>query len=284
MSSPPAPEPAPPVSPRRELLLRTASAVVLAAVALAAVWIGGWAFALLAVVAGIVASWEWGRVVRGNEIDALLVLHAVIVVAAVLVSAAGYALPAAIALIVGSIVLLVLRSRANGVLTGLGVAAVGLPAVGIVWLRGDSMLGMEAVLFLFGAVWATDVAAFAVGRTLGGPRLWPAVSPAKTWSGAIGGLAAGLLAGVVASYALGLPEPMWLALLGLGLALAAEIGDMSESALKRRFDRKDASNIIPGHGGLLDRVDGLLAASLLAAVVAMLRDPMHPAAGLLLWR
>ena len=149
------------------------------------------------------------------------------------------------------------------------------------WIRSDEPWGFAAILFLVAAVAATDVAAFFAGRTLGGPKLAPAISPNKTWSGFIGGITAAALTGAVAAHLFG-GNPMTLALTGLALGVIAQGGDLAESALKRRFGVKDASNLIPGHGGFMDRVDGLIAAAIAAAVLASLINPAHPAAALVL--
>jgi phosphatidate cytidylyltransferase len=119
-------------------------------------------------------------------------------------------------------------------------------------------------------VWATDVAAYAAGKIIGGPKLWPAVSPKKTWAGSIGGLAAALIAGLVVASVAGERPGFAVALVALVLSLACQAGDLFESAVKRRFGVKDASRLIPGHGGLLDRVDGLTFAAPVAALIGIL--------------
>jgi len=259
------------------------SGIALAAIALAALWSGVWPFGILvAFVAGI-ACWEWGRMIRNSGFDGFLLLHGAIVVLSTLASTAGYAVPASVALVVGAIVLVILRLGARDSLTGLGVLAIGFPAVSLAHLRGDSSLGFEAVLFLFAVVWMTDIGGYVFGRTIGGPRLWQAISPGKTWAGAIGGLALAAITGALAGGFVANRDVVGSVLAAIMLGLAAEMGDLAESGLKRRYGRKDASALIPGHGGVLDRIDGLLAAAIVALVFAMLRDPMHPAAGLLIW-
>lgn len=268
---------------KTELGQRLVSGVALAAIALGALWWGIWPFGLLVALVAGVASWEWGRIIRAIDFDAFFPLHTGIVVLSTLASAAGYAVPASVALAVGAIVMVILRLGARDVLTGLGVLAIGFPAVGLAHLRADPGLGFEAVLFVFAVVWMTDIGGYVFGRSIGGPRLWPRLSPGKTWAGAIGGLALAGTTGAVASVLFGNRDAVGIILVAVMLGLAAEIGDLAESALKRRFGRKDASALIPGHGGVLDRVDGLLAAAIVAMLFAMLRHPMHPAAGLLLW-
>jgi phosphatidate cytidylyltransferase len=137
------------------------------------------------------------------------------------------------------------------------------------------------VLFILLAVAATDTAAYFTGRTIGGPKLWPAVSPNKTWSGLAGGVTAAALTGVVFPYVSGSGWSSWLAGLGLFLGLVAQGGDLAESALKRHFGLKDASNLIPGHGGFMDRMDGIVTASVAAALIALASEAYAPARALL---
>jgi phosphatidate cytidylyltransferase len=150
-------------------------------------------------------------------------------------------------------------------------------------LRNDAALGLVAILWLFAVVWAGDTGAYFAGRLIGGPRLAPAVSPNKTWAGAIGGAVAGVAAGslvlVAAGFAL---RPMHL-VVALAVSVSAQIGDLAESALKRQFGVKDASTLIPGHGGLMDRVDGLLFAATAALAIGFARGGAAPAGGLLSW-
>ncbi len=130
-------------------------------------------------------------------------------------------------------------------------------------------------------VWVTDSAAFFTGRIVGGPKLWPSVSPNKTWAGSLGGLAGGVAAGVIYAALAGVDARVSVGVLSFGLAVACQAGDLLESGIKRRFDIKDTSGLIPGHGGLMDRLDGLIGAVLLAAVVALIVSPGAPADAIL---
>jgi phosphatidate cytidylyltransferase len=151
----------------------------------------------------------------------------------------------------------------------IGVALVGLPAVALVWLRSIPDIGLDLLLWLLIVVWTTDTAAYVVGRRVGGPRLAPVVSPGKTWSGLGGGVIGASLASVITGWALGSERLLQLAGLGAVFALLAQLGDLAESMLKRRAGVKDSGSLIPGHGGVLDRVDGLLlTAPALALLVA----------------
>ena len=156
--------------------------------------------------------------------------------------------------------------------------------VSLVLLRADVQYGFLAVVFLFAVVWVTDILAYFVGRAIGGPKLWPRVSPKKTWSGAVGGAVAAMVAGSATAAIAGLTHVPAVAVLALGLSVVSQAGDFAESAIKRRFGAKDASHLIPGHGGLMDRLDGFLAAVLIAAIVGVMRGGADASArGLLVW-
>ena len=150
-----------------------------------------------------------------------------------------------------------------------GMLYILLSAAALGWLRADPLVGRVNLLFLLLLVWASDVGAYAAGRAIGGPRLAPRISPGKTISGAVGGLAAAMLAGVIAALASSPGVLRSAALAGL-LGMVAQAGDLAESYAKRRFGVKDSGRLIPGHGGLLDRVDALLAVSLAAAILALI--------------
>ncbi len=158
-------------------------------------------------------------------------------------------------------------SGGNGGWMAAGCIYVIAPAAALVWLRLDPAQGRETVYWVMAAIWATDIGAYAAGRTFGGPKLAPAISPKKTWSGLIGGIACAACIGAGTAALLGKSTAWPLALASGGLAIVGQAGDLLESALKRRFGVKDASRLIPGHGGLLDRVDGLLPAAFLVAIV-----------------
>ena len=152
-----------------------------------------------------------------------------------------------------------------------------------VLLRADVNNGFVALVFLFAIVWMTDIMGYVVGRAFGGPKLWPAVSPNKTRSGAIGGMAGALAAGIVIGAALSLAV-LPIAILSVILSMMAQAGDLFESAIKRRFGAKDTSHLIPGHGGLMDRLDGFITAALVAALIGIVRGGFSTAAtGLLVW-
>ncbi|HSV28840.1 MAG TPA: phosphatidate cytidylyltransferase [Candidatus Omnitrophota bacterium] len=247
--------------------LRTLSALVMAPPALLAVWWGGFAFAALVSVAAFIMCWEWhrmivkdfgwsGRVAAIGCAGASLLAMVMPMQASLLVVAAA----------VASTALAPSHSERLREWAGIGALYAGLPAVALVWLRGDADLGRETIFWLFLVVWATDTGAYGFGRLIGGPKLMPAVSPKKTWAGLVGGMLCSALVGFGVAAMVDLPHGLWVALGSAGLAVVAQAGDLTESWVKRKFGVKDSSNIIPGHGGVLDRVDGLLA---VAAAVAL---------------
>ena len=252
------------------LKTRILSAIVLAPPALAAVWFGGFSFTALVAVVAILMGWEWDRV--SNKAFGP---------AGIITSGAGFG-ASLIALSHPDIGLLIVA--AGAVATGvlgfvqegrrkagwqmLGTIYVGLPCVGLVWLRGDGDLGRAVIIWLFLIVWATDIGAYAFGRTVGGPLLAPRISPNKTWAGLLGGMGCAGLLGVLLVTQFEPARTFQVLGLSVILAVVAQLGDLAESRFKRLFGVKDTSQIIPGHGGVLDRLDGLLAAgAVLAALV-----------------
>src|SRR5262249_41502729 len=160
---------------------------------------------------------------------------------------------------------------------GLGVAYAGALMLAPVMRRADPAYGLTAIVAVFAVVWATDILGYFVGRVVGGPKLAAAVSPKKTWSGALGGAAGAVLAMLaIAAYA-GIHNPTILCLLALIPSVVSQAGDLCESAIKRRFGVKDASHIIPGHGGLMDRLDGFVAAASVAALIGLARGGVDAA-------
>jgi phosphatidate cytidylyltransferase len=265
----------------RNLKLRIVSGAVLAAIAFGLAYAGPLPFAVLILACALVISWEWGRLVRGATFDLWFFVHAIAVTVAIVLAGAGYAALSLAVLAIAAITLIPLYVGRGARLSALGVFYVGLPAVALLWLRSDEPYGFMVVLFIFAVVWSSDTAAYAAGRSIGGPKLWPRVSPNKTWSGLIGALCAGGLAASV----IAMLEPdagtLRLILIGVALALIAQAGDLAESALKRVFGLKDASELIPGHGGFMDRMDSIVAAAVAAALLALAIDAHAPARALL---
>lgn len=243
---------------------------VLAAVILGMPWTG---LLLLAMI--VLMVWEWTALTLDRfHLSAGLLLSSGIIVAVVLASL-GYWLAAPLALAAGGLAAaLAVPATAEAPRKGYwlfgGSVYIGLACIALYYIREVQAFGLDWTLWLLAVVWAVDVFAFLVGRSVGGWKLWPAVSPRKTWSGFVGGTLAGVLIGVAGTFWLE-SRPLWELALGAGLlGLVVQAGDLAESAVKRHFDVKDASGLIPGHGGLLDRVDGLLPASMALALALWL--------------
>ncbi|THK40118.1 phosphatidate cytidylyltransferase [Ensifer sp. MPMI2T] len=254
-----------------ELKLRIASGVVLAAVALGATWAGGLAFQLLSVAIGLLVYYEWSTITKLAESDfqgnAFGWLSQVVIVSLVLFDYIHLSLPvlAACSVLAG---LWVLIRNTSWWLPG-GIVYAGLTAVSLAAIRGADYLGLVAMLFVFAVVWGTDIFAYFTGRAIGGPKLAPAISPGKTWSGALGGTTCGVLAGVAVFMAHFSLDDLRIPIIALVLSVASQIGDLFESFIKRRFGVKDSSRLIPGHGGVMDRVDGLIFACVAALVLVL---------------
>lgn len=255
------------------LRTRVVSAVVLAVVALAATWAGGVWFRLLAVAIGAAVFFEWATM-AGRVASTRLQAGAWVLVALVLLAlAVGMDARAVLAGALGAslVALVYARLAGEGGRLWLAIAYATVPAAALAFLRGGDTAGLWAILFLFAVVWATDILAYFVGRAFGGPKLVPSISPGKTWSGAVGGAVAGTLAGIGVSLAASSPAPLWLTgAAALALSILSQVGDLFESGLKRRFGVKDSGWLIPGHGGVMDRVDGLVAAAVALYVVGAL--------------
>jgi phosphatidate cytidylyltransferase len=267
---------------------RLVSAIVLGTITLGLVFAGPLAFALLVTVFVGVLAWEWGRLVCSSGIDAAVLVQTGTAGAAAVLAANDCPACGLLVIIIGTASVFLLRRLQLGVTpswwSATGVYYGGLPALALVWIRADPTYGLSAVLFLFIIVWTTDSAAYVFGRLIGGPALAPAISPKKTWAGFLAGLGFSTILGTVFVAGVIGTDALWviIALSGL-LSLLAQLGDLGASALKRRFGRKDSSGLIPGHGGVLDRVDGLIIAALACACLALLRDPAAPGRALLIW-
>jgi phosphatidate cytidylyltransferase len=230
-----------------DLGIRLVSACVLAPVALACIWLGGIAFTILVAVAALGLAFEWLMLCR---------------------------LPTA--------------RPGRALLIAGGLAYVALAAAALLFLRDDPAVGRTNLLFLVFVVWAADVGAYLFGRLLGGPRLAPSISPGKTWSGALGGLAAAIAVGTAAAHfltdadsqAASLGGSTWrAALIGGLIGIVAQAGDLVESFVKRRLQVKDSSHLIPGHGGLFDRLDAILSSALAGGLLALVLG-----GGVVLWQ
>jgi phosphatidate cytidylyltransferase len=231
--------------------------MVMAPIAVAAVWFGSPYFDLLVFAFSAGMMWEWSRMCAPKYHNGISVVTAVALAVAMIMYGAGQAefivMPLAIAVIIAAA-----RSRANWLLAGFGVLYISLAALSALWLRSQDGDGLLIIMWLFLVVWATDIGGYAFGKTIGGPKLAPRFSPKKTWAGLIGGMACAAVIGVLVTYFSSGTINWSIVAVSMVLAIVAQIGDLGESALKRRFKVKDSSKLIPGHGGLLDRADGML--------------------------
>ncbi len=267
----------------KDLGPRLASAGVLLAVTILVVWLGDIWFALLLslVFAGIFREWE-------------------VMISTSPLNSRGYVLVGLMALVPLGVATVGIWAGGVLVLAGIGVAGTGgrelfiwragglaffsLVIVALVLIRGSALIGFAACFFLGASVWMTDTGALFTGRIFGGAKLNTDISPAKTWSGAVGGLVVGTLSGLLV-WIVVTPSPWWIGLVLAALvSLSGQIGDLSESAVKRRFAIKDTSDLIPGHGGLLDRLDSLTFGALMVLAIGVFNFGLDGVAkGLLIW-
>ncbi|HOP20633.1 MAG TPA: phosphatidate cytidylyltransferase [Parvularculaceae bacterium] len=246
------------------LLKRIASAALLAPTALAATYLGGAIFSAVVSFAAIVMVFEWTRMVEKREFSKAFYALAAACAAACSFAAAGFFDSAFGICAAGGVLaaFLSLRGARKPGWVIFGAAYIVAPSVALIWLRGEVENGRALTFMLFAIVWAADTGGYVGGRLVGGPKMSPAISPAKTWAGAVGGLIMGAIAGAVGGLWIYGEGPI-AAYVGAGglLGLASILGDMAESAIKRIFGLKDTSQFIPGHGGALDRLDGMIFAT-----------------------
>jgi len=268
------------------LQVRIISAIVLIALILVPTWYGGVPFRLVAVLIAGAVFYEWMQMARfGDGLKPLDFVSPALML--VFLAALAVGLPALsllvllAALVAVAAIVAVMRGSEPGRWDAPGIAYAGLSGFSLALLRGDDRSGLLAMLFLFAVVWATDILAYFVGRAVGGPKLAPSISPGKTRSGAVGGAVGGVVAGVVLAAAAGAGNLAWLGLAALLLSVVSQAGDLFESWVKRRHGRKDSSHLIPGHGGVMDRVDGLVAAAAALYLIGWAAASAdHPAHGL----
>jgi phosphatidate cytidylyltransferase len=269
---------------RGNLTLRICSALLLAPLALATAYIGGWPFTVFWAIAALGILWEWTTLVALHDRRPLLMAGGAALVLAFALAGAGRLVGAVIIIVMGTLGIAAFAPSDRRAWVSVGVPYAGAIGIAPIVLRSDHEDGFAAIVFLFAVVWATDIFAYFVGRAIGGPKLMPQVSPNKTWSGAVGGAVAGVLAALGIAAGAGFAGGWSVALLGLVLSALAQAGDLFESAFKRRFGAKDASHLIPGHGGLMDRLDGFVAAAVAGALIGIVRGGIEsPARGLLVW-
>lgn len=256
---------------------RIISAVVLAALALGGALAGGWAAAIVIAIVAIIVHLEWSGLTEGAMWPATAFSAALFLSLFLLTfdyPAAGFA-------VIGAAI--VAAAVSGSLWRPLGLIYAAVLGIGLLVIVLSPTYGLPAILVLLVTVWATDTGAFVAGRAIGGAKLWPAISPNKTWAGAIGGLVAGVAVGALVAAAMSLPVTPGLLVVTAVLAISAQAGDLFESWVKRVFNAKDSSNLIPGHGGLMDRVDGLIFATGVAVLIGWAHGSLSLAAGVVLW-
>jgi phosphatidate cytidylyltransferase len=267
-----------------ELALRVCSALVLVPLAIGTAYVGGWPFAAFWAIAAIGVLWEWMSLVAGADRRSVLLTGGASVAIALALVVTRHQQAAMIVLAMGTLGAAALAPAERRIWVAAGVPYAGALGVAPVVLRSDDEYGFLAMIVLFAVVWTTDIVAYFVGRAVGGPKLMPRVSPKKTWSGALGGTIAAVVAAVIVAKTAATTGLFAIAMLAVVLSVFAQGGDLLESFLKRRFGAKDSGHLIPGHGGLMDRLDGFVTASLVAVLIGVARGGFEaPGRGVLVW-
>ena len=282
--NPPMDDPAREAQPTSGLRTRIMSALVLAPIALGLTYLGGAAFNGMLLLAAVLMAYEWNRLCCGGTTaaGALIIVAMLAGVGAAAAGLAGIAL--GVTLIAAGLAFAITAalsgmSQRRPLWLAAGVVYIALPCIAVIWLRAAPGNGLAIILWLLAVIWATDIGAYFAGRGIGGPKLAPRISPQKTWAGLAGGMIAAGAVGATAAIVLDWPNAPGVILFSIGLAVIAQGGDLMESAIKRAFKVKDSGSLIPGHGGLLDRLDGLMTAAPSVAAVALIGGE-----GVLAWR
>jgi phosphatidate cytidylyltransferase len=266
----------------RNLLMRVGAALVLAPLAIGAAYAGGWFWTALVTVGAIGLFVEWLAVTYPERNVRVTVTGAVALALAAPFLALGR-VDAALVMLALGLVAVAFRASERRVWALAGFIYAAAAQVASVVVRLDPAEGLNALILVLLVVWGTDIGGYFAGRAIGGPKLWPRVSPKKTWAGAIAGFVTSLIVAIGFS-ALGYGKALPLLVLAAALSISAQLGDLFESAIKRRFGVKDSSHIIPGHGGVMDRLDGFVAAIVLAAILGFLRHGVDGVgSGLMVW-
>ncbi len=268
----------------RNLWLRIGSALVLAPLAVGAAYVGGWFFVAFWTAAAIGIVWEWTRLVDPSHHRLPFLLGACAIGVSAVLLGIGHGAVAIVVVALGGLGAAAIAGAGQPAWMAGGVLYAGAVMLAPTLLRADAAFGFFVIILLFAVVWATDILAYFVGRAVGGPKLAPSISPKKTWSGALGGTAAAVIAAILIVKFSGRGDPVFVGAIAFVLSVVSQAGDLFESKIKRHFNAKDSSGLIPGHGGLMDRLDGFVAAASAAALIGVLREGLDtPARGLVGW-
>lgn len=266
------------------LALRIVSAAILTPLALLTAYLGGWPFALFWGVAAIAVLWEWVLLVAGPSYRMIFSGCAVAVAIAGFVGWLGRPIVALLMVGLGALAGAIFAPPERRLWVTVGIGYAGAMLLAPTFLRADDVYGFVAIVLVFAVVWTTDILGYFAGRTFGGPKLLPAVSPKKTWSGAIAGTVGAMITALVVAGLFGLSTKLAIVVIALVLSVLAQVGDLFESWVKRQFGAKNSSHLIPGHGGVMDRLDGFWAAVVAGCLIGLLRGGFdEPARGLLVW-
>jgi phosphatidate cytidylyltransferase len=246
-----------------ELAIRTGSALIMIGLALAAAWFGGWGWAIASGFVMGLCAYEWSKMADSSRRYASAAVPIAILCGIGFVIGPELVQVASCVVVAGALALASQRGGSVGVV-GAGYIALSGYALASLRMIGDE--GQLLLILLFAIVWSTDTAAYFTGRALGGPKLWPRVSPKKTWWGFVGGCTAAITSAMVVAALADKPWYLWGGL-ALFVSISAQAGDLLESSAKRHFGVKDSNSLIPGHGGVLDRIDGHLSAALALSLV-----------------
>ena len=268
---------------------RAASSVVMIAAALSTLWLGGDVFILFWLGCALALHWEWQTIIAAPRVKARFFGGAAFILVSVALLREGLIEGALASVAVGACAMAWLGGPGKRIWAGGGLVYAASVVMSVTVLRVLSRIdGVEAILWLFAVVWGTDIMAYFGGRLIGGPKLWPRLSPSKTWAGFLVGVSSGGVLGVLCLAFWPGAEPASygpLFVLGVMAGVIAQAGDFFESGIKRHFGVKDSSHLIPGHGGFMDRLDGFIAAAAFAALVGWIKSagPGFVAIGLLRW-
>ena len=277
------PQPAAP-SMSADLKRRVPSAVALGLLALGATWYGGFLFLLFWTLAALIVWYEWATIISAEPRTPVLAFGALAIVVAAVLLILKFPIVALLAIMIGAGVIFVMTRGDGRNWSSSGLVYAAFAAIPIIILRDDPKFGFFAAIWLYAVVWLTDIAAYFFGKFIGGKKLAPSISPSKTWSGAIGGTLFGVLGGAMVATLANARFAFIHIVIALAVSVFSQAGDIYESSVKRKFGTKDSSKLLPGHGGVMDRLDAFIAACALALAIGLMRGGFSsPAAGLLAW-